>query len=311
MAPRETPSGSRPSASEDEFLSSTGARAGVAALVLFVMLVVVFMRFDYDLTLPPLPPKPPPPSAASLRGADFRPEMFQAYLQRDAREFGVVPTPTAHDLSAPLAYELVDSRQPLLLGGSTVETRTLRLSLRVEKLTAASTRGTHTTAHLILRIENKTESPLAFRVDTTPAGGGQLCLSKGDFTYNAVALLPHEVEERTECIYREGMTFFVDRIETMVLPQLSYYYVSRLYPAHIGLDVRAARGHEPPKGKPCTDIPEQAIRRGMDKGMTTWRDVVDFYARHRCDTYLFPVGYRALTKIGETVLPVSAESLVP
>lgn len=306
-----TPHGTRLPAEDDVFLTSTGARVAVAGAVLVIMLILLYMRFDYELALPPLPPKPPPPSAASLRGTDFRPEMFQAYLQRDAREYGVAPPVTAEDLSAPFAYELVSSRQALVVGGAPFETRTLRLSTRVEKLTASSTRGTHTTPHLILRMENKTEMPLAFRVETTPGGGAQHCLSKGDYAYNAMALMPRESEERTECIYRENMTFFVDKVETLELPLLSYYYVSRLYPAHIGLDARSARGHEPAKGKPCTDIPEQAIRLGMDKGITSWRDVVDFYARHRCETYLFPVGYRALGKRGDYVLPVSPDLVSP
>ncbi len=148
-------------------------------------------------------------------------------------------------------------------------------------------------------------------MDTIASGGGRRCLTKGDLEHNALALLPGEAVERTECVYRRGMDLKIERIETMSLPALSYYYVSQLRPSHIGLDARATEGHRAPAGRICDDIPEQAIRLGMEKETVSWRDVVDFYARHRCETYTFPVGYRAFTRKGQLPLPVARSDVAP
>ena len=49
----------------------------------------------------------------------------------------------------------------------------------------------------------------------------------------------------------------------------------------------------------------QAIRNALAKNLATWRDIVDFYGRHRCETYRFPTGYRAFTRKGQWAVPVS------
>jgi hypothetical protein len=48
----------------------------------------------------------------------------------------------------------------------------------------------------------------------------------------------------------------------------------------------------------------QAVREQLDRAEIGWRDLVDFYARHRCETYQFPVTYRAFKADGEQKLPV-------
>jgi hypothetical protein len=126
-----------------------------------------------------------------------------------------------------------------------------------------------------------------------------------------VALNAHEKIERTECVLDRGARPTLETVESIALPELGYYYVSRLPPAHIGLDPRTARGHKAAKGEACSYVPEQAIRIGLQKGTVSWRDVIDFYARHRCETYLFPVGYRAISRPGERRLPVSAADVGP
>ncbi len=47
----------------------------------------------------------------------------------------------------------------------------------------------------------------------------------------------------------------------------------------------------------------QAVRSGIERHEISWRDLVDFYARHRCQTYQFPTSYRALTSDGERPIP--------
>jgi hypothetical protein len=47
----------------------------------------------------------------------------------------------------------------------------------------------------------------------------------------------------------------------------------------------------------------QAVRSGLERGEIGWRDLIDFYARHRCQTYQFPLLYRAFKIDGERPVP--------
>jgi hypothetical protein len=287
-------------------------QVGVVVGAIAVMIAILWFRFDEDFeaTLPPVPAKPAPASQAAVRNTDYSPEMFAAYLAKDAETFGTAP-PDLGKLDEPLAYELAQPRQALPPGGAPFQTRTLRISSRVAPLTAQTSSGSYRAEHLILTIENVTDQHLAYRVVTLPGIEAARCLLKQDLPHNALALKPHETIERTECIFKHGQKPILESAETLVLSDLAYHYASRLYPPHIGLEQRTARGHKPPKGEACTYIPEQGIRLGMQKGQVTWRDILDFYSRHRCDTYMFPIGYRAIQRKGERTLPVSPRDVGP
>ncbi len=264
------------------------------------------LRFSGAPPPPRMPPPPTRPQQADMAQLNYSQGLYRASLEKDSADYGT-PLTTVADLSTPLPHEKVDLAQPLEVGGEPVETATLRLSTRVDDLQINTNRGSYTGQHLLLKIENKTDQYLAYRVETSPTAP-QRCLSKGDLAHDAIALAPRQVVERSECIWREGMSFVVDQVETITLPPLSYYYVSRLYPPHVGGDARSTRGHKPAKGQVCNDIPEQSIRRGMQKGDTTWQDVIDFYARHNCEGFIFPPGYRAFTQPNQYTLPVSREA---
>lgn len=276
--------------------------AGACALALGIG-VGAWMRFSGDLSsrLPALPPPPPPPSAEDIRQTDYTPEMYKAYLARDAEAYNV-PAPDPARLADVFPYRSSEPKQDAT--AAAVEAPGLRISVRTDTFTAQANAGTYRAEHLLLKIENLTDSYLAYRVQTTVGVSDSRCAAKAAISHDAIALKPHETIERTECIASPAARVKVEKIETMVIPELSYYYVSRLYPPQIGYDQRSTKGHEPPKGKPCTFLPEQAIRRGLETGTIVWRDIIDFYARHRCDTYLFADGYKAFTKAGERPLPV-------
>ncbi len=280
--------------------------AGVGAAVLFVL--GVWLRFGSDPAPPPMPLVPAPPSVSNMGGLDYSPNIFRASLEHDALELGV-PVLTPEQLSLPFIYDAVDPRAPLAIGGPPLETRTLTISARIAAIAPQFPRGAPAANHLIVRIENRTDRPLAYPVDTEVNGDPGACSRKNDLPHDAIALAPHEAIERTECTELPNLTVTVDRVETMELPRLSYFYVSRLFPLHIGLDARATRGHVAPAGDICSNVPEQAIRRGMEKGDVSWRDVLDFYARHTCERYIFPVGYRAFTKPSAYSLPVSPDQV--
>lgn len=276
------------------------AGACVAALAIGIG---AWARFDSELggLLPPLPPQPPPPTAEDVRKTDFTPEMYRAYLSRDADTYGVDGMDPARLADVfPYRYTEPDA----ILGASPLDVPGLRLSVRAETLSAQASSGTYRAEHLILSVQNLTDSHLAYRITTNAGVGDSRCSAKATIGHDAIALRPHQTIERSECLASPQARVRVETVETMVIPELSYFYVSRLYPPQIGYDQRTTRGHEPPKGEPCKFLPEQQIRKGLTDGSLGWRDVIDFYARHRCETYLFPTGYHAFTRAGELPLPV-------
>jgi hypothetical protein len=272
--------------------------------LLFALLMA--LRFSSAPTPPRMPPAPSQPQVSDMAQLNYSQGLYRAGLEKDSADYGA-PLTTVADLSVPFDHDDVNLGQELEPGGTPVETRMLRLTTRVDDLQVNTTKGSFTGKHLLLKIENKTEKYLAYRVDTSPTAP-QRCMSKGDLAHDAIALAPGQSIERSECVWRDGLSFVIDHVETVALPPLSYYYVSRLYPPHVGGDTRSTRGHKPAKGQVCNDIPEQAIRRGMQKGETTWLDVVDFYARHNCEGFIFPSGYRAFTVPNQYMLPVSREA---
>jgi hypothetical protein len=282
-------------------------RIGVAVGAVVVLVAVLVARFDYELTLPGKPPPPPPPDQAALRRMDYEnPEIYKGYLERDSSTYGVDRT-TPEELAQPFPYEKSEAAQQLAPGGPAIETGMLRVSARVQKLEMQSRQGKSGAEHFIVRIENKRQRPIAYRVQTTfGAGSDDSCSKKGALPHNAVAIPAGGAVERTECFYRAKMVVTVEQIEAMELPPLSYFYVSRLFPPHIGASERTSANHQVPSGQTCTTVPQQTILIGMEKGTVSWRDVIDFYARHRCETYDFPLGYRAITAKGQYKLPVSA-----
>jgi hypothetical protein len=256
----------------------------------------MYLRFGYELPLPPHPPRPSGPDLAAFRALDFTENIYRASLEKDAVELGL-PPPT-DELTRLFPYDLLEPAQRVVAGGPPLETRDLSITARVGRV--------GTSDALILRIENRTDVYVAYRVDTRTPIDPHACMEKAELFHNAIALPPHNVVERTECQRRGVDAVTVERVETMILPPLAFYYVSRLFPQHIGLDARATRGHRVPAGAVCGDIPEQAIRRGMEKGEVSWRDVIDFYARHSCQRYIFPVGYHAFTRNSERLLPAAS-----
>lgn len=270
----------------------------IAAVGALAIVGLSFARFS---DVPELPAKPPAPvvDKDALTKMDKQSAfLFKANLDEDIATYGVARI-TPEELARPFPYEQSEVAQRLTAESPPIETGMLRVSVRGGRLERRSRTGSMTSDHYILRIENKTDAPLAYRVKTS-VGNDTSCAGKAVLDHNALAIPAHGTIERTECFRSDGRTVLVQSIEAMKLPALSFNYVSRLEPMHIGLDARTSAGHVAPKGTICSTIPQQVIVIGMDKGTTTWRDVIDFYARHRCETYDFPAGYKAVTE-GKTV----------
>lgn len=252
-----------------------------------------------------LPPKPPPPTMSGsaqdvLKNASATYASWRAGIERDAAIAGV-PAPSDSAIAKKLLYRVDEEARVIAPGERSVEAAGLRLTASTEQEEGRPRQA------LLLTIENLTDSDLAYRVVSKPRPGGAACNDRLLLAHNAIVVAKGAKVVRSECVFREGMSLAIDRVETIALPPLAAVYVARLPPTAVGADARLSRGHRPelPSGMPvCTTVASQTVRADIESGATTWRDLVDYYARHSCDNYQFPEGYRAFEKDGAQTLPV-------
>lgn len=285
-------------------------RIGVIVVGGALFIFLLSLRFCYDVDLPPLSKRPTPTQAepedvsATLVA---RTDVYERYLKQDAEDYGV-DVPTLDDMKKPFVhrvYEEVTVLKPSTKRAS-MEAAGLRLTTSVRGGNRSQDR------RLVLTIDNLTEDYLAYRIMTKPTKGVQMCQHQ-KIGHNGMVIAPGETLTRAECSYKRGVSLKVSRVETLAIGPLSARYVSAVAPIAIGLDPRpVGTFHKPFDGiKVCnvvigTSITDQ-VRSG--EGDVTWRDIVDFYARHRCAgaTYSYVDGYKAFEKGEERRLPVVSE----
>jgi hypothetical protein len=220
--------------------------------------------------------------------------VYLALIETDALTFKV-HKPTLDELGRPNRYfEELRTRHRLKSKGS-IETPHLRLTMAVGKRTATLEGQSFAVDHLLLRIENRSDKYLAYRVETSVTDKHK-CASKGDLPHNAMVLEPHQTIERTECLYRADENIDVSHVEVIEMDALEAHYVSRLPVNPTLYDPRTSAGHVPLAGALCPQtFSWREIQEGIDKKAIGWKDVIDFYARHNCDEYSFFKGYRYRT----------------
>lgn len=284
-------------------MSDTAFRVAVMAVAIIVAAAIMRLSFCHPVELPALPAMPPPPrievgEVAATVASD--PGEYAQRVSTDSRTLRVDPLATPADLSRVLPHQTYDKKLALEAKGkkASAEALGLRLSVSVGDIEGTPRR------QMILTIQNTTDQYLAYRVSSRPSQGTRPCHDKSDFAHNAIALGPGEKIRRSECIYKSGWRLLIDQVETIALPKLSYFYVSALSPVAVGLDRLATRGHRAVGGRaPCQTFQSAVLDDALRTGATTWRDLIDFYARHPCQVYTFPNGYKAFETDGERPLP--------
>ncbi len=275
-------------------------RLGVAASGLVLVSVITGARFCGSVGLPPKPEAVTSPtgSARSLidRGA-ASPAVYRDFLERDAATAGT-RVPSIESMARKLPYRVDEVRHVLEVGARPLELAGLRLTVGLDG------------SSLTLAIENLTDGDLAYAVATTPTPNISGCNAAPAKLFNAMVLAKGASELRVECVFREGMALAINKVETLEVSPLSAWYVSLVPPALVGVEERISRGHRGPEAsEKCSTSVSQVVRSGLDSSQIGWRDLVDFYARHRCATYRFPSAYRAFKKDDERRLPATAESM--
>jgi len=250
---------------------------------------------------PPSPPQPPPPIEQTTGELKYSPTIYQALVEQDAKKWNLT-VPTMEELSQPIPYFDEIRGDRVMKPGKPIETRHLKIELVIDKRQATVDGQSFRTDHLVLKITNKTDKFLAYRVATTIPKIAN-CTTKGDIPHNAIVLSPNRMIERSECLHRDDVNITLGAVEVMELGALSATYVSRLPPTLVLYDARTAAAHVPLAQPMCRQtVNWQEIRAGVENNQFDWKDLIDFYARHSCDEYTFFKGYRLREK-AEDPLP--------
>lgn len=267
-----------------------GAVAGGAVLIG----ILTYVRFCGSVSLPP---KGPPPVVASTGverqmadRASASPEQYREYLTKDATIAGV-PAPTLDEMSRKLPYRVDEARHVLEAGQPPMELAGLRL--RVVK-------GVET---FNLEIQNVTGSNAAYNIVTEPIPNASSCMKVDALPLDVLVIPKGSTEVRVECAWHDGIALAVKKVETLELNPLESFYVSEVPPDFLGIEPRIARAHHGVENKQGCGHRSGSVMTGIDRGEISWRDLVDFYARHRCQSYHFPAIYRAFTQDGQKQLP--------
>ena len=275
-------------------ITDTQFRAGVGIAGILLVTGLTAVSFCGSLALPPKPPPPRGPSGTSselLTRTSASPAAYHDFVARDAAAAGV-PAPTLAELSRKLPYLVDDTRHVLEVGEPALETAGVRL------------RAVHVAEGLGLEITNTTGSAIAYQVVTATIPA--MRCNGSALAFNAMTLGKDQLATRIECVWRDGIALAITRVETLEVLPLSVWYLDRVPPSVVGIEPRLARGHAGPSGAQCAFATSQSVRSGLERGEIGWRDLVDFYARHRCQTYQFPTTYRAFNSDGERSLPAVA-----
>lgn len=285
---------------------SPALRIGVAAGAVGLGLALFALRFCGDVPMPARAPRPTVTAVdpgATLAAATASEAAWRSFLDQDARAAGV-PLPTDEQMRAKLVYRSDESPRTLAPGADPIEVAGLRLTVR------AVDDEDGPGELLVLELENLTEHDLAYRVVSSPRPGGAACNDRTPLWHDGMVVRRRGKVARSECGYRAGMTLHIEDVETVEVDGLQSVYLSRVPPAALGGDPFDGKTHRPrlPAGVlVCNLVPSQVMRSAIADGSVRWRDLVDFYARHRCDSYRFPMKYRAFERADERPLPAEGD----
>lgn len=279
-------------------MSDNQFRIIIALVAVALVVVVVRLRFCYAPSLPDKPPKPTIDLAAASSKVHASGGVYLEHLKSDARA-AAIDAPSMEDMRRTLAHRADDGGWTLAPGDAPIEAAGLRIQ--------AITRKPEAGRHLILALEisNITDEHLAYRVVTRPTRGTRSCAQREALPYNALTIEPGQTIIRGECVYKRGWALAIERVESVALPPLPYVYVSKIQPVVTNLEPRLLADHRAAHGRMCEMAVPAAVIASLERGQIAWRDIIDFYARHRCETYKFPINYKAFTGAGDPELPVT------
>ncbi|MCP4446198.1 MAG: hypothetical protein GY811_12765 [Myxococcales bacterium] len=277
----------------------------VVGVAFVAMALVTRVRYWGDFELPGKPAKPVETVVNAQEVSDriaLSSGAYRSYLETDAEAFGI-PATSERQMSALFPYKSNRERH-VLAPGDSAEVLGIKFSLTVERGKGSSTK------QMMLSMENLGHKPLAYKVQTRPSSGKGACARTHQVRHNALAIAVGETLKRAECSFRKGRTIDLVEVEIIELPELGFLYLSSMDARNFALDERTANMHLlPVEGMTCRVPQTASLRNAIMSGKVAWRDQADFYARHRCQTYSFPVAYKAFQQDGEHSLPAGGDDL--
>ena len=264
-----------------------GVLGGGAVLIGLITIV----RFCGSVSLPPKPPPPAAPTGTQqelMAHAVDLPGVYLDYVRTDAAAASVA-APSLKDMQRKFPYHADDATRLIAPGQPPIDVAGLRIHLEISG------------DAVVMKVDNQLPTDLAYEITTT-SNLGPTCNSARVLPFDAMVIRKGGSETRTECVYRADSQLRITKVETIELSPLSSYYIEHVPPSLVQIDPRIARGHHA-SGQMCSEVVAQSVRAGIERHEISWRDLVDFYARHRCQTYQFPQSYRALTADGERPIP--------
>lgn len=273
----------------------------ISVVVALALAALLFsLRFCVDHTIAPKPPRPVV-EIQDVRDMIDRnnalPQTWLTFLDKDADAAGL-KAPLAADLRRAFPYQLDETKRNLTVGGS-FQAAGLTISLAIRPVNNEPT--------AVLEVANDGRLAKAFRILASSNYSSNECSRSSSLFESRTAVPGGGKVARNECTARRDLALDIISVESMEVPELSALYISRVPAGVFGLDHRLARDHRALfGGAMCMVALSSAVRGAFENGKITWRDLVDFYARHRCDSYQFPLDYRAFTGEGEMELPAVA-----
>ena len=257
-----------------------------------------------------LPPKPPMPDlgtsnleALSKKLINTSDSYFQ-YLLDDSKSFNLDKVVDSIVMTKVFPYK-IDKDTKELVPNKAVRVGPLAITLTKAKA------GSQTKHAWDLIVENKTRHYLAYNVQTELSLSLKQCRLKGATTlkHNAIVLRPREKIRRSECQSLKPVKIKVAKVESMKVPEISYFYLSAVPPKSLALDLRTSIGHDTGSSIfKCSMVSRVSLTRDIKNKKVGWRDLIDFYGRHRCKSYSYVRGYKAFDSDNQTPLPAAEES---
>lgn len=208
---------------------------------------------------------------------------------QDATRFGIAPFEPA-SLAKPNRYVNALAEPVVIKPGRSWTSEHIKVGVSLDKVQYNQHGATISARHTIATFENVSKGPVAYFASVRSAERGR-CDVRGARQHNAMALMPGEVAEVVVCAGTGKVR--VDRLEVLEVSPLGYVYVSRVPARAVGHDGITGGSHSPMnRVQVCQTVDTKGIAGKLAQGLTRWRDVVDYYARHDCERFRFFFDYR-------------------
>lgn len=170
-----------------------------------------------------------------------------------------------------------------------VEITAIHEALRVQRSGLEST-----SAHTLVRLHNRSDSSLAYRLVARTHDGGD-CKTRAITQYDALVLGPDEQARISICSGNHDVEIVDLRI--MPVTEIGARWIRQVPAEALGLDEIEVRSHKPTKHvPPCSQVPVRETAKRLAKGEAQWEDFVDYYSRHDCNIYRWSPGYTRIVE---------------